>query len=347
MSASLIALLEHVTVYSKLALAKALPGVKAGSGIVVDDSVTVPGMATGLLPEREIPVLNKIQSMALISIAIMAPVLVIIAYTFPILNFALLAFGGWFLAKEGFEKLPESLKLLKGWLDNLRGIPQRVETKDGEAFLAQPSSGFVNALNWLEKHTPGFTGIPAYMRWLKTGEPHELEKVASGSTIQLPLTAEILIIALSSIGLVSGDSALVVIGATSALLAFSAGIVILGVYFIARRVVKIDDLGLALTQLPGEDAGTRRKQKFGAFLLTATPHFLNFLKVAATIVLLNVGGEAALHGIEGMAEGVHAEDFAHKVKDFSHSGLAATLGFGLLIGGLTFVVEKALHKGAH
>jgi predicted DNA repair protein MutK len=348
-----VALLEHLAAITKLTVVKMTPGVKGAAAIVVDDSVTVPGMAGGLSPEREIPTLNRIHVLAITSVVLMAPMLAALAFYLPVLNFGLLAFGGWFLAKEGFEKIPESFSILKNWTRSALGKKDAGLQVDTNGFMNEPSPAFMNGLNWLEQKTPGFTGIPRYMRWLKAGSPLEVEKIASASKIQLPLTAEILIIALSKMGLFVAGTALGTIAATSgALAAVSIG-VISGVYFLAKRIVKVDDYGLKLANTEGTSRAAEAKRKWGRTLVSAMPHVLDGLKVVATGVLLSVGGEAFFHGLEGVAHGLSAiapaatHAVTQIVTTVLHGGMAATTAIGVGLGGATMLAHKYLTPHAH
>ena len=65
-----------------------------------------------------------------------------------------------------------------------------------------------------------------------------------------------------------------------------------GVYGLVAAIVKLDDLGLALSRRPGS-AG------FGRFLLWLAPYLMKGLSIAGTIAMFLVGGGIVTHAIPG------------------------------------------------
>ncbi len=70
-----------------------------------------------------------------------------------------------------------------------------------------------------------------------------------------------------------------------------------GVYGLVAGIVKLDDGGLYLSQLPGEGAGRRFQRSLGRGILATAPWLMKGLSVAGTIAMFLVGGGIITHGI--------------------------------------------------
>jgi predicted DNA repair protein MutK len=78
-----------------------------------------------------------------------------------------------------------------------------------------------------------------------------------------------------------------------------AGIAVLmtvGVYGLVGGIVKIDDLGLYLTQKPGDSFRARYKRSLGRGILVAAPYMMRALSVVGTAAMFLVGGGILTHG---------------------------------------------------
>jgi len=113
----------------------------------------------------------------------------------------------------------------------------------------------------------------------------EKQKIKGAIRTDFILSAEIIVI---SLGTVAGYSLLTRFG----VLASIAVIVTVGVYGLVAGIVKLDDLGLALTRRPGAFM-----QRLGRGILVFAPWFMRFLSVAGTIAMFLVGGGIVAHGI--------------------------------------------------
>jgi predicted DNA repair protein MutK len=65
-----------------------------------------------------------------------------------------------------------------------------------------------------------------------------------------------------------------------------------GVYGLVAGIVRLDDMGLHLTQQKNA-----AKQKLGRFLLALAPKLMKFLSVAGTAAMFMVGGSILVHGL--------------------------------------------------
>ncbi len=181
---------------------------------------------------------------------------------------------------------------------------------------------------------------------LTTETPAELEarQVAGAVRTDFILSAEIMVIALASLG----ESSFVMKAAALVLVAF---LITVCVYGVVAVIVKLDDIGLHLAQRRG--AATRA---IGRGLVHGVPYLLTGLSGIGTAAMLWVGGGIILHGMEEMhfdtlPKAVHAG--AHSVAtgigvavpvvEWLANALAASVG-GLLVGG---VIVALMHLRPH
>jgi uncharacterized protein len=124
------------------------------------------------------------------------------------------------------------------------------------------------------------------------------------------------------------------------------------VYGVVGLIVKMDDVGLSLSQRSG-----RAVSRFGHGLVTAMPRLLGVITVVGTAAMLWVGGHILLVGTEEL--GLHVlYDAVHHLEEAAHDATGAvgglvgwlvnTLGsalLGLVVGGLIVVVlNLTLHR---
>jgi uncharacterized protein len=176
------------------------------------------------------------------------------------------------------------------------------------------------------------------------GEEHERTMVSGAIRTDFILSAEIMVIALNEVA----DEAFVQRAVILAVVA--VGITAL-VYGVVAAIVKMDDIGLALSQRPSELA-----QRFGTGLVRAMPRLLAVISTVGVAAMIWVGGHILLVGLDDLGwhwlyDVVHhwEEDVDAAVGD----GLgpvgaiaawlvntAASAVLGLLVG---FVVLGVLH----
>ena len=117
MPSGLIALLDDVAMIAKLASASmddiagatAKAGAKA-AGVVIDDTAVTPRYVTGLLPERELPIIWKIALGSIKNkLLFLLPGAVLLSAFAPFLITPLLMIGGSYLAFEATEKILEAI----------------------------------------------------------------------------------------------------------------------------------------------------------------------------------------------------------------------------------------------
>jgi uncharacterized protein len=154
----------------------------------------------------------------------------------------------------------------------------------------------------------------------------EKQRVAGAIRTDLILSAEIMAITLNEVAaedFVTRAGVLAVVGVA----------VTVFVYGAVALLVKVDDLGLHLTEKPSEAA-----QRFGRFLLKAMPVLLAGLSLIGTVAMLWVGGGIILHGMHEL--GLHSlSDWAH---DAQVAVEAATGSLAGILGWVTYAALSAL-----
>jgi uncharacterized protein len=160
----------------------------------------------------------------------------------------------------------------------------------------------------------------------------EQEKVKGAIRTDFILSAEIIVITLGTVATATFfNQVLVLVGI--------AIIMTVGVYGLVAGIVRLDDMGLYLSQQQ-----SAAKQKLGAFLLILAPYLMKFLSVVGTAAMFMVGGSILVHGlapvhhlIEHWAEVVSG--FA-MVGDFLHV-IMPTL-FDMLVGVIVGAIVLAM-----
>lgn len=145
---------------------------------------------------------------------------------------------------------------------------------------------------------------------------YEKDKIKGAVRTDFVLSAEIIAITLGTVATAPFHQQVVVLIGV-------AMIMTIGVYGIVAGIVKLDDLGLYLTQTAGK---TRRK--IGALILRAAPFLMKSLSVIGTVAMFLVGGGIISHGIPTLHHGIeHAATALHDTPG---------------IGGLLFHLTPAL-----
>jgi predicted DNA repair protein MutK len=155
----------------------------------------------------------------------------------------------------------------------------------------------------------------------------EDDKVAGAIRTDFILSAEIVAITLGSVANQS-------VAAQFAVLTAIALVMTVGVYGLVGVIVKLDDMGLYLSQKSGP------KKALGRVLLNAAPRLLSFLSVAGTAAMFLVGGGIMLHGIPPLEHAVAGLAAAAGIL----SGVAS-LVLSAGVGVITGVVSLPLFNG--
>jgi predicted DNA repair protein MutK len=151
----------------------------------------------------------------------------------------------------------------------------------------------------------------------------EKRKIKGAIRTDFILSAEIIVI---SLGTVADKPLATQLGVLTAI----AAIMTVGVYGLVAGIVKLDDLGLALSQRPRAFV-----QKLGRGILAFAPKLMTFLSVAGTIAMFLVGGGIVAHGVPALH---HLQE---TIEQAVGGGIAGTLA-GLVYTGLVGVVLGAV-----
>ena len=171
----------------------------------------------------------------------------------------------------------------------------------------------------------------------------EKEKIKGAIRTDFILSAEIIVIAL-------GTVAHVAFAKQVAVLCTIAILMTVGVYGIVAGIVKLDDVGLHLSQSSGDHLWQRFRRIIGHGLLVLAPNFMKTLSIVGTLAMFMVGGGILSHGIPGAHEWI--ERLAHAVTAMPVIGgiLAIILPtlvdalVGVIAGAVVFAVVSAVQR---
>lgn len=271
----------------------AMTKVAAGktAGLLGDDLALNAEQVSGVKPERELPVVWAVAKGSAVNKLILIPVALLLSSLAPWSLVPLLMVGGLFLCFEGFEKVLHKI------------VPHQKEVAKAHqsqhvALVADPSVDVVAA---------------------------EKSKIKGAIRTDFILSAEIIVITLSTVATASFGVRLGVLTAISTLMT-------VGVYGLVSGIVKIDDAGLYLSKKAGALAN------LGRGILIAAPWFMTLLSIAGTTAMFLVGGEIIAHGIPPIE---------HAIANLtgSASGILGTL-YKMLLSGIVGIVAGGVVVGA-
>jgi predicted DNA repair protein MutK len=165
----------------------------------------------------------------------------------------------------------------------------------------------------------------------------EKDKIKGAVRTDFILSAEIIVIALGTVATAPFMQQVAVLVGIAVLMT-------VGVYGLVGGIVKLDDLGLWLSQKTSSAA-----QALGRGLLAAAPWLMKFLSVAGTAAMFLVGGGILVHGIaplhhaiEGAGAAVAQGALGGLWQALTTNGLNGVAGIvaGALVLGAVTVVQK-------
>ena len=190
-----------------------------------------------------------------------------------------------------------------------------------------------------EKVWGGIRGHDPHAHPVAEDGPEAEKSMVSGAIrTDLILSAEIMVIALNEVADEPFVSRLLI-------LLVVALIITAAVYGVVAVIVKLDDVGLSLTQRSSSAA-----QKLGRGLVVGTPKLLSFLSVAGVAAMLWVGGHIVLNGLDEL--GWHAPyDLVHHLEELVHHGVpgwlvntACSAILGLALGAVLVVLWQGVTR---
>ncbi len=165
----------------------------------------------------------------------------------------------------------------------------------------------------------------------------ERAKIKGAVRTDFVLSAEIIVITL---GIVAGAA----FGTQVAVLAGIGLVMTIGVYGLVAGIVKLDDLGIFLSQRAGEGAWPGLLRWLGGAILRAAPWLMKLLSIVGTAAMFLVGGGIVTHGVPGAHEVIH--HIAHWAGTFPVVGGALAGATPLLMDGLVGILVGAVVLGA-
>lgn len=177
----------------------------------------------------------------------------------------------------------------------------------GGTYLA--FEGVEKVIHWIRPHGDehGGDGGPDP---LLDAEAFERSRVDGAIRTDLILSAEIIAISLGEV------AAAPFVTQVLALYAISI-VMTVGVYGVVGGLVKLDDLGLHMSEKRGAGAG------IGRMLLAGAPKLLHLISIVGTFAMLMVGGHILIEGIHPV------EELVHHAKELVPAMLSGVLGLAL------------------
>jgi predicted DNA repair protein MutK len=298
-ASSLFTLLDDVaTLLDDVAVLTKVAGTKT-AGVLGDDLALNAQQVAGVVAERELPVVWAVAKGSAKNKLIIVPSALAISAIAPWAIIPILMIGGAFLCFEGFEKIAHKL---------FHHSPQdeAAEEADHKAELAALANPAVDMVAFEE------------------------EKIKGAIRTDIILSAEIIVITL---GTVAEEP----FGTQVAVLCAIAAIMTVGVYGFVAGIVKLDDLGLALSRRSSAAA-----QRFGRAILFTAPYMMKGLSIAGTAAMFLVGGGILVHGIPPLhhfSEGLAAAGGLGWLW-----GLLVDATTGLVAGGLAVAVVTLVQR---
>ncbi|MGP1257266.1 MAG: DUF808 domain-containing protein [Kiloniellales bacterium] len=292
-------ILDDISVLTKVAA-------KKSAGVLGDDLALNAQQVTGVRPARELPVVWAVAKGSVVNKAILVPAAMLISAFAPWAITPLLIAGGAFLCYEGVEKLAHKFLHSEHAGDEPRPPgPPSARDPDAEAKAAADIAARVAS---------------------------EKKKIRGAIKTDFILSAEIIVITLGTVADEPFAQRLGVLIAIAALMT-------VGVYGLVAGIVKLDDVGLALSTRSG--AATRA---VGRAILAAAPWLMRFLSVAGTAAMFLVGGGILVHGVEPLH---HLSD--HLRHDMIQpwrtiTGIAFDGVIGVLLGALALGAIRLVTK---
>lgn len=191
------------------------------------------------------------------------------------------------------------------------------------------------------QHKKAQTSKEAQLELIQTEQDlatYETEKIKGAVRTDFILSAEIVVISLGTVAAASFLTKVTVLSVIAVAMTF-------GVYGFVALIVKIDDIGLYLTE-----QATKFKQRIGRGLLTFAPILMKTLSVVGTAAMFLVGGGIINHAIPFVHH--FTEDTVEYVQDIPTMGsivgsvtpMLINLVVGILAGILVVIVVTLVQK---
>ncbi|MGE0873928.1 MAG: DUF808 domain-containing protein [Burkholderiales bacterium] len=127
----------------------------------------------------------------------------------------------------------------------------------------------------------------------------EKAKIKGAIRTDFILSAEIIVITLGTVAAASFTTQVLVLAGIAMLMT-------VGVYGLVAAIVKLDDVGLALSRRDGAGGPASVQRALGRGILRAAPWLMKALSVAGTAAMFLVGGGILVHGMPVVHHGIEA-----------------------------------------
>jgi hypothetical protein len=160
---------------------------------------------------------------------------------------------------------------------------------------------------------------------------YEKDKIKGAIRTDFILSAEIIAITLGTVADASLTQQVIVMSGI-------AIVMTVGVYGLVAGIVKLDDLGLWLTQKPGAAA-----KSIGNAILCAAPYMMKGLSVIGTAAMFLVGGGILTHGIPAVHHWIESVGAASGSVGFAVPVLLNGVA-GIIAGGVVLLAVSLVGK---
>ncbi|PKA67852.1 hypothetical protein ATI02_0562 [Pseudomonas baetica] len=160
---------------------------------------------------------------------------------------------------------------------------------------------------------------------------YEKDKIKGAIRTDFILSAEIIAITLGTVATASLSQQVIVMSGI-------AIVMTVGVYGLVAGIVKLDDLGLWLTQKPGQIA-----KKIGNGILVAAPYMMKTLSVVGTAAMFLVGGGILTHGVPVVGHWIEGVGAAAGAAGFAVPMLLNGV-VGIIAGGVVLIAVSLVGK---
>lgn len=303
--ASLLALLDDIASILDDVSMLTKVATKKTAGVLGDDLALNAQQVSGVTSNRELPVVWAVAKGSLINKAILVPAALLISAVAPWAIVPLLMAGGLFLCYEGFEKI---------W----HALTHRAEKQEHREELREA----------LVDPTVDLRAV-------------ERDKIKGAVRTDFILSAEIIVIALGTVGAASFEIRVAVLVGIALLMT-------VGVYGLVAGIVKLDDAGLYLSQRAGPGVLPRFARAAGRGMLVFAPWLMKALSFLGTAAMFLVGGGILAHGIPWIEHGItdilELEAGGMEFVLRAMVPLTANLLTGIVAGALAVVAVEAVKK---
>jgi len=246
-----------------------------------DDIALNAQQVSGVVAKRELPVVWAVTKGSFRNKLILVPLALAISAFLPVAITPLLMLGGIYLCYEGVEKILHSLFHAHDRAHLELAASQATESP----VSVNPSGQATNA--------PGSTEDAPE----QTVNTPEHAKIKGAIRTDFILSAEIIAITL-------GTVATAAFSTQAAVVAVVAIIMTVGVYGFVAGVVKLDDLGLYLSQRESGSLAAAWRA-IGHGILKMAPYLMKGLSIVGTAAMFLVGGGILAHGLPGFETWLH------------------------------------------